>query len=461
MKTKHNNNEPSTRRKLSPRKAAKYVGLAIGAVILICILIFIFFSDTYINTYVKSRITKTVAKAYPEYSIKLGSMHYHIWNNRFECDSVTFESIDSSFLCSVGSFSVGGIGWMEILLHKNFTPNTISSTIIDAHKIVINFRKSQNELSIGTLHISVPDSELVTDSIKYFSLIGVEQFFKKSQFRQTRFSFDIPQIKINGLDCLSLIQGSTYHASSIVIHDLFAEILVNMDKPYDKNSPNPQMPNEALNQMKQIVKVDSLKITNGRLKYRERYAVRAKPGVITFNKVNVSISGIVNHTVHPDTAVIDAEGIFMNSGKMKLFMVIPLTAKVFSLRYSGSLSEMDLAALNVFLEAGEHRRINSGVLQSAIFNINVNDGYASGTLRAVYKNLSISVLNKNTGSAKGILDRISSFIGKTFIIRGNNQADGNGLVKLGKINFNRKPDDYFLQFLWFSLRTGVGNIVGF
>jgi hypothetical protein len=209
------------------------------------------------------------------------------------------------------------------------------------------------------------------------------------------------------------------------------------------------------------VKIDSLKIINGRLKYCERFAVKAKPGVITFNRVNVSVSGITNHTANSDTAVIHGEGVFMNSGTMHLFMAIPLSSKDFSLRYSGSLSKMDVTKLNAFIEAGEHRRIKSGILQSAAFNINVNSGRAIGTLQASYKDVSIVILDKNTGSEKGIFNRILSIFGKIFVIRGTNLPDEKGLMKIGEIKYSRKPNNYFLQFVWFTLRSGIADLVGF
>jgi len=102
-----------------------------------------------------------------------------------------------------------------------------------------------------------------------------------------------------------------------------------------QNSPNPQMPNEVLSSMKEIIKVDSMIILNARLKYSEKFTVRGTPGVITINKANVTIIGIANHTIKPDTTLIHGEALFMNSAKMKLFMAIPLTSKDFSLRYSG------------------------------------------------------------------------------------------------------------------------------
>jgi hypothetical protein len=311
------------------------------------------------------------------------------------------------------------------------------------------------------LHISVPDSEIVADSIKYYSLINDEQFFAKSKFRQTRYRFDIPQIQIIGSDCAAFLQGNSYNAGCININDLFVDILVNMDKPYDTNSPNPQMPNEVLSSMKEIIKVDSMIILNGRLKYSEKFTVRGTPGVITINKANVTVIGIANHTTKPDTTLIHGEALFMNSAKMKLFMAIPLTSKNFSLLYSGSISTMDVTVLNSFIEAGEYQRIKSGTLQSAKFNIIVNSGHASGTLIAEYKDLTLSKLNKDTGSEKGLFDRISTIFSKIFVIRGTNMPDENGSMKIGETNYTRNPDDYFFQFVWFALRNGVADIVGF
>ncbi len=428
---------------------------------LVCVLALLLFPDPLVNRYIKPRITKAFAEAYPAYSLHIADMHYSVLKNRFGFDSVAVSAVDGSFSSTMDQFSVSGIGWMHLLWGGSLALDDFTNSVVDAQDIVLRFPQSQIGIRCEMLHISVPDSEMVADSMKYHSLMYDEQFFAQSQFRQTRFHFDIPQIKISGLDCPALLQGKVYSAGSITIHDMFADILVNMDKPYDKNSPNPQMPNEILLSMKETVKVDSLKIINGRLKYCERYDVKADPGVITFNKVNVSVSGIANHTAHPETAVIHGEGLFMNSGTMKLFMAIPLTSKDFSFRYSGSLGTMDVTRLNPFIEPCEHQRIKSGVLQSAAFTVDVNSGHASGTLRIAYKDLTISILNKKTGSEKGIFNRIASFFGKIFVIRGTNMPDEKGLMKIGEIKYIRYPEDSFLQYLWFAIRNSVADVVGF
>jgi hypothetical protein len=75
------NHGPPNRSKLSPRKVAAYAGLVVGAVVLICVLVFLFFPDIYINGYLKTQIIKAFTRAYPAYSIRIGSVHYNIWEN--------------------------------------------------------------------------------------------------------------------------------------------------------------------------------------------------------------------------------------------------------------------------------------------------------------------------------------------------------------------------------------------
>lgn len=461
MKTKEKISASYEKHKTLLKRLSIYLGYGIGAAILFSMLLIVLFPDYIINYTFKERIIKGFEEANPEYSIRLSRIHFNVWENRLSLDSLQIRADDSSFICRADSLSVTGITWLKIILKRDYSTNLFQKSALDARKITLNFQKSQYSLGLQKLHLSVVDSELTAELINYSPLINDEQIFAKSQFRQTRFRFDIPALKITGLDCLSLLKGKLYKAKSINASNMFADILVNMDKPYEKGSANPQMPNELFSSLKEEIKIDSVKITNGRLKYCERFAVKGTPGVISFTKVNASIGGITNSIIKPDTAIIRAEGVFMNSGVMKVQMEIPLTSKFFSFRYSGSLGSMDVTKLNTFVEPAEHQRIKSGHIKSASFMINVNSGRANGSLRVVYRDLTIALLDKVTGSEKGIFNRILSFFGKVFVIRGSNIPDKVGTMKLGEIKYTRNPEDYFLQYAWFALRNGVADVVGF
>ena len=222
---------------------------------------------------------------------------------------------------------------------------------------------------------------------------------------------------------------------------------------------SPLMVHEALAAIRQPLQVDSLSITNGHLRYCERLAVGADPAVLTFAAVSMSVEGIANRGEATAAIQLRGQGDLMNAGTMKVQMTIPITSPDFSLHYSGSLSAMDLTRLDAFLDIAEHTRIKSGSAQEAAFEIDVTAGQARGHVRAIYKDLEIAVLDKQTGSEKGLDNRVASFLANVLKIRNSNAPDASGSMKEGEVNYTRRPDDEFQQFVWFALRTGVLDII--
>jgi hypothetical protein len=149
----------------------------------------------------------------------------------------------------------------------------------------------------------------------------------------------------------------------------------------------------------------------------------------------------------------------MNAGLLKVLMTIPVASPDFSFHYSGSLGAMDLTRLDAFLETAEHTRIKSGRAQEAAFDIAVIAGQAHGRVRAIYRDLEIAVLDKQTGTANGLGNRVASFLANLLKIRKSNLPDASGSMKEGEVNYTRTPHDEFLQFAWFALRTGVLDII--
>jgi hypothetical protein len=455
------NHGPANRSTLSPRKVAAYAGLAAGAVVLVCVLVLLFFPDTYINGYLKNQIIKAFTRAYPAYSIRIAGVNYNLWENRIECDFIALTSIDSTFSCRIAKFSVSGIGWVRILWKGDIASKAFSRSVAEAREIVLSFQQSQYELRCGRLRVSVPESEILAEALELHPLIKDDKFFSGSKFRRTRFRIVLPQCRVTGADCLGLLQGKTYRARSVKVNDASFDILVNMDTPYDKNSSRPLMPNESLSSINKMTQVDSLTIMNGRLKYAERYIIGAAPAEVTFDSIQLLAEGITNHGDPGATAVIHGQGTFMKTSTMKILMVIPVASPEISFRYSGSLDLMDLTRLNSFLEVGEALRIKSGILQNATFDVNVTAGRASGTVQVMYRDLNIAFRNSRTGSERGAYNRITSYIANATTLRGNNMPDKSGSMKIGEVKYTRKRDDTFLQLVWFSLRSGVGDVVGF
>lgn len=438
-----------------------YTGIVSGAILVFFFFALLVFRNPLINWYARDTAADAFAKAYPGYSIHLGDLQYSVWKNTLECDSVSVLSSDSSMTGNLTDVSVSGIGWLDLFWHNEAAQVVFAQSSMDIQNLVLRFSPSGNEWHCQSLRVSIPDSVVVADSCKFFSNLETEEFFARSPSRQTRFTASIPLAVMSGINFRSILRGGSYQLRLIELRDVFAEILVNMDKPYKPDSLPPKMLNEAFASIKQKVSIENITVTNGRLRYGERVVVREAPGIISFDSANVSIRGISNQSVNTDTMQVIANGIFMNAAPMTLSLTMPLTADTFSLNYSGSLGRMDATVLNAFLEPCEHVRITSGNVKTAKYTVTVIDGRARGDIDVIYDELSLSILDKTTGSAGGLWDQIASLYGNLFVIRGGNQRDGDGVLKKGKVRYRRHGEDLFLQFLWFSLRSGVADIVGF
>lgn len=437
------------------------IGKGITVIIIACVAAILLFPDVLMNKFIKPRVQDAFDKAYPNYSLHIKDMNYSTMQKQIEFHSIILTSNDGSFSGKIGSLSISKINWMNLIFGESIDLNDFSSSILAADNIILTFKQSGYEYRCERFQLSIPDSEIVAETITLQPLAGDEQFFRKSNFQRTRFIFVIQQCAIKGVSFITMVEEKKYYARSVRLHEIFFDVLVNNDKPHNKNSPNPLMPNEIFASIREDIKIDTLRITNGQLIYGERLSVGSKPAVITFDSLQLGAGGIANNDTSGSTVFITAQGKFMENSAMKIRMEIPIDSPVFSFQCYGSVNKLNLKKLNSFLEIAEQIRIKDGFLYSSTFQINVDSGIARGTVRTVYKDLTISYINSKTGSENGFSNSIKSFLANNVVIRRSNIPDKSGAVKVGEVKYSRKHNDPFFRFAWFSIRSGVKDVVGF
>lgn len=441
----------------TPRRLVFWACLGLTALALA----FLFAPDYFINGIIKTKNIESFERAFPDYTLSIGNLHYKTWINRLECDSVELRARDDRFSCRLGAASVGGVGWIELLLGQALKSDNFESSRLLVGRVKVEYPKSGYELYCDRLSISVPDSAIRVDSLVVIPAEGDEPFFSRSRTRQSRYRLLIPHGHVSGTDCRGIIDTRIFCGRHATIDDPMLDILVNRDKERSGGPPKPLMPNEILTSIKETLQVDSLSIANASIRYGERFAVGAKPAVITLDGINVAVGGLENVSENRGAAVIRADGRIMKAGKLNLTMAIPLSTPEFSFRYSGSLGPMDVTKFNAYLEPSQHVRLKSGQLQDATFDIEVNSGHATGTVRAIYTDLNVAVLDKETGSEGGFKNKLTSFLANKLKIRNDNLPDDDGDVKIGRVDYRRQPGDPLFKFLWFALRSGVADVAGF
>ncbi|MGA2865051.1 MAG: hypothetical protein ABSF95_11270 [Verrucomicrobiota bacterium] len=444
-------------RRLSLGRLSAYVGACLGALVLAVAVLILGFGGAILNGYGKRKAERAFAQAHPGQALRIGKLDYAVGANRLVAQSVTLSATNTSL--KAGGISLTGVRWARLLWGTAALADVLAKASLEATNLDVEFPQAHYGLRCARLRASVPGSELIGEGTELRPLVGDEEFFAAHEFRTTRFHVVVPECRVLGLAYGELLQGKSYRARSVHFSRPTFDALVNRDKPAEPFVQRPLMVHEALAAIRQPLQVDSLSITNGHLRYCERVAVGADPAVLTFGAVSLSAAGIANRGGAAAAIQLRAQGDLMNAGTMKVLMTIPVTSRDFSLHYSGSLSAMDLTRLDAFLDIAEHTRIKSGSAQEAAFEIDVTAGQARGRVRAIYRDLEIAVLGKQTGSEKGLGNRVTSFLANVFKIRNANAPDASGSMKEGEVNYTRGPDEEFLQFAWFALRSGVLDVI--
>jgi hypothetical protein len=444
-------------RGLSLRRLSAYVGLCLGALVLAVAVLILVFGGAILNRYGKEKAERAFAKAHPGCALRIGELDYAVGANRLVAQSVTLSATNTTL--KVGRTSLTGVRWARLLWGTAALADVLADASLEATNLDVEFPQAHYGIRCERLRASVPGSELIAEGTELRTLAGDEEFFAAHDFRTPRFHVVVPECKVLGLAYGDLLQGKSYRARSVHFSGPSFDALVNRDKPVKPFVKSPLMVHEALASIRQPLQVDSLSITNGHFEYCERLAVGADPAVLTFGAVSLFVEGIANRGEATAAIQLRGQGDLMNAGTMKVLMTIPIQPPDFSLHYSGSLSAMDLTRLDAFLDIAEHTRIKSGSVQEAAFEIDVTAGQARGRVRAIYRDLEMAVLDKKTGTEKGFDNRVASFLMNELKFRNSNAPDAAGLMKEGKVNYTRRPDDEFQQFAWFALRTGVLDVI--
>jgi hypothetical protein len=434
-----------------------YVGASLGALVLVGAVFILMFGGRILNGFGKGKIERAFAKAHPGHTLRIGKLDYSAGADRLLAQSVTLSATNTTL--KVGRISLTGVRWASLLWGTAALADVLAKASLEATNLEVEFPQAHYGIRCARLRASVPGSELIAEGTELQPLMGDEAFFATSAYRATRFHVVVPECRVLGLAYRELLQGKSYRARAVDISRPTFDALVNCDKTAGPFVKSPLMVHEALAAIRQPLQVDSLNITNGHLTYCERVVAEADPGVLTFSTVNMSVTGIANRGAATAAIQLRGQGDLMNAGTLKVLMTIPVTSPDFSLRYSGSLSAMDLTRLDAFLDIAERTRIKSGSAQEATFDITVAAGQARGYVRGIYKDLEIAVLDKQTDTEKGLGNRVASFLANLLKIRNANAPNASGAMKEGKVNYTRRPEEEFQQFVWFALRTGVLDII--
>ena len=380
--------------------------------------------------------------------------------SQIQFDSIGIEIARISYaeMNTASDTSRGGYTFYSKGLRASFRDSSLRARRLEIHPLQ---GLAASAFTCGEFRIGFRDSSLLIREVSLLPVLDVDEFFSIDKYRRTRLTVQVPQVRAKGIFYRGLLRGDIFKARMIELHKPVLGIQVSVFKKNKKPIPKSLMPNEIMRTLATIIHIDTMRTVDGMMMYEEHYKARSKPAYITFHRVNIDVHSLTNDRHDGDTADVYFESEFMNAGTLRMNMKLPVTSPTFTAIVTGSLSKTKLPNLNTFLQVAENVSITSGVCQSASVTMKIINGNARGSIRILYKDFKLAFLDKRSKSSKGVLNILKSFIANTFTFNSSNEKDSDGIVKLGKIQYKRKSTDTFIQVVWFSVRRGIAELMGF
>ncbi|MBC8044463.1 MAG: hypothetical protein IAF08_13575 [Rhizobacter sp.] len=318
-------------------------------------------------------------------------------------------------------------------------------------------------LRLGPISLSTADSTLTIDSVRFSPEMTHQEFIRRQRYQGDRFKVNAKRLSIAALDFRRLVYDEAIMARTVRLDGLLLDIYSDKHPPL---SPVPAvfvMPNDLIKSMQTAFRIDTIDINDGFVRYSERPPAAAAPSPLTFERVNATITNVTNDKLlmtDRTPAVLDATALLMGAGRMKTVIELPLLSRGFDVRYSGRVGEMKAAALNAFLKGIARVEFFKGDVERITFDVSVKNGFASGRVGAIYRNLQVTVLPPHRKMQSGLREGLMSFLANQFKIKPHNAPELDNPVRTGRVRMKKTKRHAFFQFLWLSLRGGLSPIVG-
>lgn len=321
---------------------------------------------------------------------------------------------------------------------------------------------------VGQLRTSLTDSTLEIRDVAFEPSKRGAKFRLGRPDRHDVIKLAVGRISAEGIDFGALVYGQGVRARRVEVDSFRIDVTTDKRKPDFTPGSRHRTPQRWIADLDETVSVDSIRVRNGAVTYRQHAVGRQNPGVITFSAIEAAganASHLVGRRTSSDPMTLTVRAQLQHAGRVDLRVVIPLDAPQFDMSYRGALGAMSALEFNAFVEQVGGVRVQNGDVAGATFNVNVRHGVASGTIMPLFSNLSVSVTRKgstgilgNGGILGGAARSIASLAANQLMVRASN-PDGSNPPRVGTIRHTYTPRQTLISFIWVGIRDGLMSVV--
>ncbi len=305
-------------------------------------------------------------------------------------------------------------------------------------------------------HLEGNNIRLSVDSILLIPQYDNYEFTKRNKYETDRVHLALDKLTIEKFRLNNLIDEGNILAGDIKINKLDVDVF--RDKRMKDNTEKKPMVQELLMKYKHLLKIDSLELKDGNVKYTEHAEDANKPGKIYFTRLKAKFNHVTNDTSgSKDEMKMHAQALLMDKSKVNVSLTFPVNDPQNKFICSGSLASMNMEDLNPILERNAYIYV-TGKIKKMKFNFSADNLKSRGDLELLYNDLHITAKNQNTDETTAMKEKIISFIANNVIIESSNPMDGEK-ARTGIIDYQRNPQAFLFNYSWKSILSGIKSTI--
>lgn len=313
------------------------------------------------------------------------------------------------------------------------------------------------ELSVVRLEAGLTDSTLHVTGAAHEPAVPEDEWVRRVRVRRDRIRFRLDSLRGRGVAYRAFLASGDIGARALELHGPRLDVLTDRRIP---RGPGRRLrtPQRMAARSDPAVRVDTVLVSGGSIVYRERKPETERPGLVSFERLQGTVLDL-HLPPREEPLRIEASARLMGAGVLTAQATVPLDAQDFRYELSGRLGKMPVKAFNRFLSVNEAYEFDDGWVEEIEFRQTVRDGRARTTVVPRYRELSVEPTGDGGGVIGSVSREVKEFLAQSLVVRSRNPEEEGEDPLVARTVHRYDPADTWLQFLWFSLREGLLEVL--